>query len=67
MSTRYQRIESGDDVYCPDCEETTTAGAKDIGHGPTEFWGSWSNHVEWVTCCARCGCEEVEIPEEEEA
>lgn len=64
---RYQQIEQGDDVWCPDCKDITTAGAKDYGYGMTEAWGVASCHHDWVTCCASCGCEEVEIPGEEEA
>lgn len=63
----HQQIETGDDVFCPDCNEITTAGAKDYGYGGNEFWGSYSNHHDWVTCCASCGCEDVTVPEEEEA
>ena len=62
----YDRIESGDDVFCPDCEKVTYAGMKDVGYGVTEFWGSVSCHVDMVTCCAVCGCEDVDVPNEEQ-
>ena len=63
----YQHIEPGDDIWCPDCKDITRAGQIDLGHGVTEFWGSVSCHHDWVTCCATCGCEDVELPREEEA
>ncbi|MEX5744685.1 hypothetical protein [Massilia sp. X63] len=66
MALPCDQIEPGDDVFCPDCEQITTAGLIDMGCGETEFWGSVSNHVDLVTCCSRCGCENVELPWEEE-
>lgn len=66
MSQNY-RIELGDDVFCSDCEQITTAGLIDVGYGVTEFWGSVSNNVDLVPCCSRCGCEDVELPQEEAA
>lgn len=61
-----QQIYPGDDVFCPDCKEITTCGQKDVGYGLTEFWGSVSNHVDLVDCCSRCGCEHIELPQDEE-
>lgn len=64
---RRDEIEHGDEVFCTSCKENTTAKLIDIGYGPTEFWGSFSNHVDLVLACCDCESEEIVRPEDVEA
>lgn len=59
---RYE-IEEGDEVFCQCCEQLRRATVVDFGYGPTEYWGSWSNHVDLRTVCSYCESEEIDIPE----
>lgn len=60
-------FEPGDEVFCQCCETKRLATVIDVGYGPTEFWGSVSNHVDLRMVCNHCESEEISIPEEEEA
>lgn len=59
-------MSQGDEVFCACCEKVREAKVIDLGYGPTEFWGSWSNHVALTLVCGHCESDEISIPEEEE-
>lgn len=59
-------VEFGDTVYCAGCDAVRTAKVIDVGVGPTEFWGMYSNDIKLIVVCGHCESEEIDHPVDDE-